>query len=50
MELVARTLILFPRDLVFQTLRERLPELVPYLPNVKRIQTLERQAAARLAA
>jgi hypothetical protein len=32
----------FPRALVFSTYRDRLPELVPYLPNVRSIQTQSR--------
>lgn len=33
----------FPRDLVFRTYRDRLPELVPYLPNVKQITVESRE-------
>lgn len=32
-----------PRPLVFETYRDKLPELVPYLPNCDRIDVLERQ-------
>jgi len=31
-----------PRQLVFETYRDRLPELVPYLPNLDRIEVVER--------
>lgn len=30
-------------DLVFSTIRDKLPELVPYLPNVKKIEVLDRK-------
>lgn len=33
----------FKRDLVFTTIRDRLTELVPYLPNVKKIEVLEKK-------
>lgn len=33
----------FDRELVFKTYRDNLPELVPYLPNVKSIEVLERK-------
>jgi hypothetical protein len=42
MELTARTHIPYPRDLVFRTIRDRLPELAPYMPNVKKIEMRER--------
>lgn len=42
MELVAKTRIPFPRELAFATLRDRLPETVPYLPNVKSLVVKER--------
>lgn len=43
MKIDADARISFPRDLVFSTYRDRLPELVPHLPNVKSIQVLERE-------
>ena len=33
----------FPRDLVFRTYRDRLVDLVPYLPNVRSIEVQSRQ-------
>jgi hypothetical protein len=42
MDLVARARIPFPRELVFGTIRDRLPELVPHMPNVKSIEVKER--------
>jgi len=33
----------FGRELVFTTIRDKLAELVPYLPNVKKIEVLERK-------
>jgi hypothetical protein len=35
-----------PRQLVFETYRDRLPELVPYLPNCDRIEVVERSEPA----
>jgi hypothetical protein len=35
----------FPRALVFTTYRDKLPELVPHLPNVRSIEVLEREEA-----
>lgn len=43
MELKADARIAFPRPEVFSTYRDRLPELVPYLPDVKQIQVLKRE-------
>jgi hypothetical protein len=37
MKVEADTFVDFPRELVFRTYRDRLTELVPHLPNVKRI-------------
>lgn len=31
----------FPRELVFTTIRDRLPDILPYLPNVDEIEVLE---------
>ncbi len=33
----------YPREVVFTTIRDKLPELVPYLPNVKKIDVLEKK-------
>jgi len=33
----------YQRDLVFTTLRDKLSDLVPYLPNVKKIEVLEKR-------
>ena len=35
--------IAFPRDLVFATYRDKLPELVPYLANVREITVTSRE-------
>lgn len=43
MKIEADARISFPKDLVFSTYRDRLPELVPYLPNIKAITVLERE-------
>lgn len=37
--------IAFPRDVVFAAYRDRLPELLPYLPNVKAITVQSREDA-----
>ena len=42
MEIEASARIRFPRELVFRTYRDRLPELLPYLPNVRGIQVVSR--------
>lgn len=42
MELTATTKVTFPRELVFSTYRDRLPETVQYLPNVSSIVVKER--------
>jgi len=42
MKVEADAFIDFPRELVYSTYRDRLPELVPYLPNVKRISVESR--------
>lgn len=41
MEIVADAVIPFSRELVYTTYRDRLPELVDYLPNVDAIEVLE---------
>ena len=38
-----RTYLPFPRSLVFTTYRDRLPELVPYMPNIQGITIKSRQ-------
>ncbi|MBX2812642.1 MAG: hypothetical protein KTR25_12570 [Myxococcales bacterium] len=43
MKLEADTLIPFPRDVVLSTYRDRLPDLVPYLPNVRGIKVVNRE-------
>ncbi len=43
MKLEADARISFPRETVFKTYRDRLPELVPHLPNVKRIVVEKRE-------
>ncbi len=43
MKVEADAVLDFPRDLVFQTYRDRLPELVPHLPNVRRITVESRE-------
>jgi hypothetical protein len=42
MKIEADARISFPRELVFSTYRDRLPELVPHLPNIKRITVQKR--------
>lgn len=43
MKLEADSRISFPRELVYATYRDRLPELVPHLPNVKAIRVEKRE-------
>lgn len=43
MELNAQTRINFPRELVFRTYRDKLPDLVHFLPNVSSIVVKERK-------
>lgn len=38
-----RTYLPFPRSLVFTTYRDRLPELVPYMPNIQGVAIKSRQ-------
>lgn len=45
MKLEADSRLSFPRELVFSTYRDRLPQLVPYLPNVKAITVQKREDA-----
>ena len=43
MELKADAQIPFPRALVYETYRDRLPELVPYLPDIASIEVESRE-------
>ncbi len=43
MKLEADARISFPRELVYSTYRDRLPELVPYLPNITGITVKSRE-------
>jgi hypothetical protein len=43
MKIEADARISFPRTLVFSTYRDRLPQLVPHLPNVESITNAERE-------
>lgn len=45
MDLSADAKIPFPRSLVFETYRDRMPELVDYLPNIRRIEVTSRKEA-----
>jgi hypothetical protein len=45
MKIEADARISFPRDVVFATYRDRLPELVPHLPNIERITVEQREDA-----
>ncbi|MCK6550467.1 hypothetical protein L6R52_31815 [Myxococcota bacterium] len=45
MKLEADSRLTFPRELVFSTYRDRLPRLVPHLPNIKGITVLKREDA-----
>lgn len=42
MKLNGRSKLSFPRDVVFRAYRDRLPEVVPFLPNVRSIDVTER--------
>jgi hypothetical protein len=42
MKLEADARIAFPREVVYSTYRDRLPALVPYLPNIKGITVQKR--------
>lgn len=48
MQLEADAVLPFPRDLVFEAYRESLPELVEYLPNIRRIEVKERKEEGAL--
>jgi hypothetical protein len=43
MELRADTRIAFPRPLVFSAYRDKLSDLVEYLPNIRRIEVMQRK-------
>jgi hypothetical protein len=43
MKLEADARIAFPREVVYSTYRDRLPALVPYLPNIKGITVQKRE-------
>ncbi|MEO1232817.1 MAG: DUF2505 family protein [Myxococcota bacterium] len=43
MKLEADAHIPFPRETVFTTYRDRLPELVPYLPNVRSVEVTSKE-------
>jgi hypothetical protein len=43
MELRADARIPFPRDTVFTAYRDHLPDLLPYLPNVRRVEVKSRE-------
>lgn len=43
MKIDTETRISFPRELVFRTYRDRLPELIPHLPNVRSIEVARRE-------
>lgn len=45
MKLEADARIPFPRETVFKTYRDRLPELVPFLPNVRSVEVQAREEA-----
>ncbi len=42
MELLAKTRLPFPRPIVFETYRDLMPEVTPYLPNIASIVVKER--------
>jgi hypothetical protein len=42
MQLSCDAIIHFPRPLVYQTYRDKLIELLPYLPNIRKIEVKER--------
>jgi hypothetical protein len=42
MELDARTRVPYPRELVFRTIRDKMPSLSDYMPNIKSIEVKER--------
>jgi hypothetical protein len=46
MKLRTESIVRFPRELVFRTYRDRLVELVPFLPNVRAIEERSRDEQA----
>lgn len=48
MDLIAKTKLSFPRDLVFSTYRDHLADTVPFLPNVSSIIVQERREEAAI--
>lgn len=49
MELRTEAIIGQPRDVVFRTYRDKLPELLPYLPNVRGIDVKSRKDAGDIS-
>ena len=49
MKLEVSVVLPFPRERVFNTYRDKLPDLSRYLPNVRSIQQLERNDAGNVA-
>lgn len=45
MKLQAQSQVRFPRDLVFKTYRDRLTDLVAYLPNIRSIENRSRETS-----
>ncbi len=43
MDIFVEDVINFPRDQVFETYRDKLPEMVKFLPNIDKIEILERE-------
>lgn len=43
MKIESTDIIPYPRDLVYETLRDKLVEMVPYLPNIETIEERERE-------
>ena len=49
MQIRCDAVLAFPRPLVWTTYRDRLVDLVPYLPNIRGIEVKERAVDASLA-
>ncbi len=49
MKLHVESFLPFPRELVYRTYRDRLVELVPFLPNIRRIEVTSRRDEAPVA-
>ena len=43
MEFTIEEKVNFPRELVYTTLRDKFPELAPYLPNIKKIEVVQKK-------